>query len=187
MTCHTDYIVINTLKLQAIQIRIWKRETFINKQIVQNEQHCSQGSQWLVTMTNVDSRFPHKDYGGLYRNGMQHQSKYQAESHFSRGFCNSSFEFSKLHLRSFLAGFGVGVFLRDMPHHPMKLSIVQKLIYLGMALVLTLSIENIKTSPSSYLFYAIGFMKFTTMMIGIVFVIPRLLNKDINTQKAIKH
>ncbi|XP_022291443.2 glucose-6-phosphatase 2-like [Crassostrea virginica] len=78
---------------------------------------------------------------------------------------------------SSLIGFGVGVFLRDMPHHPMKLSIVQKLIYLGMALVLTLSIENIKTFPSSSLFYVIGFLKFTTMMIGIVFVIPKLLNK----------
>ena len=47
---------------------------------------------------------------------------------------------------------------------------------LGNGYFLTLSVENFKTSPSPAIFYAVGFLKFTTMMIGIGFVIPRFLN-----------
>lgn len=50
------------------------------------------------------------------------------------------------------------------------------MIYLEIAIFLTLSVANFKTSPSPAIFYAVGFFKFTTMMIGIVFVIPRFLN-----------
>lgn len=43
---------------------------------------------------------------------------------------------------------------------------------------MTLTVENIKISSSSAMFYVIGFLKFTTMMIGIVYIIPQLLGRN---------
>lgn len=46
------------------------------------------------------------------------------------------------------------------------------------SLLLTLAVENIKISSSSAMFYVFGFLKFTTMMIGIVYIIPQLLSRN---------
>lgn len=78
----------------------------------------------------------------------------------------------------FFSGFGVGIFLSGNPKISKKLSMGQKLVHLVISLVLTLAVENIKISSSSAMFYVIGFLKFTTMMIGIVYIIPQLLGRN---------
>ena len=82
--CDMSYWLLSDLhfKTSSNAYKIAIERYFYKKQIVQNEQHCSQGSQRLLTLTDVDSRFTDKDYRGLSRNGMHHHSKYQAESYF---------------------------------------------------------------------------------------------------------
>lgn len=48
----------------------------------------------------------------------------------------------------------------------------------GMSLLLTLMVENITISSTSGIFYVVGFLKFTALMIGVVYVIPMLLCRN---------
>uniref|UniRef100_A0A8W8JM59 Glucose-6-phosphatase n=1 Tax=Magallana gigas TaxID=29159 RepID=A0A8W8JM59_MAGGI len=79
---------------------------------------------------------------------------------------------------SSLIGVGVGVLLSGNPRIPKQLSMGQKLLHVGMSILLTLTIENIKISPTSSIFYIVGFLKFTTMMIGVVYIIPQILDRN---------
>lgn len=79
---------------------------------------------------------------------------------------------------SSLLGFGVGVLLSGNRRIPKKLSMGQKLLHLVISLLLTLTIENINISSSSAMFYFFGFLKFTIMMIGVVYIIPHLLSRN---------
>lgn len=54
----------------------------------------------------------------------------------------------------------------------------QKLVHLVFSLLLTLTVENIKITSSSAMFYVVGFLKLTTMMIGVGYIIPQLLGRN---------
>lgn len=79
--------------------------------------------------------------------------------------------------QKFFLGFGIGVLLRDSGKISIKLSVGKKLLHVGISLLLSLIVENIKISNSS-MFYVVGFLKFTAMMVGVVYVIPWLLSRN---------
>eukprot|EP00105_Crassostrea_gigas_P003530 XP_011416415.1 PREDICTED: glucose-6-phosphatase 2 isoform X2 [Crassostrea gigas] len=79
---------------------------------------------------------------------------------------------------SSLIGFGIGVLLRDSGKISIKLSVGKKLLHVGVSLLLSLTVENIKISSTSSMFYVVGFLKFTAMMGGVVYVIPWLLSRN---------
>lgn len=72
----------------------------------------------------------------------------------------------------------MGVLLRDSRKTSIKLSIGETQMHSGMSLLLTLMVENIRISSTSAIFYVVGFLKFTAMMIGIVHLIPWLLFRN---------
>lgn len=78
----------------------------------------------------------------------------------------------------FFLGFGIGVLLRDSGKISIKLSVGKKLLHVGISLLLTLTVENIKISSTSSMFYVVGFLKFTAMMVGVVYVLPWLLSRN---------
>lgn len=75
------------------------------------------------------------------------------------------------------SGFGVGVLLRDSGKISIKPSMGQKLLHIGMSLLLTMTIENITISFTSPVFNVVGFLKFTTIMVGVVYVTPWLSSR----------
>lgn len=78
----------------------------------------------------------------------------------------------------FVSGFGNSVLLSGNPNKFEKLSVGQKLKHAGMSLLLTLTVGNIKISSTSAICYAVRFLKLTTMMIGVVYIIPQLLHRN---------
>lgn len=78
----------------------------------------------------------------------------------------------------FFLGFGIGVLLRDSGKISIKWSVGKKLLHVGISLLLSLTVENIKISSNSSMFYVVGFLKFTAMMVGVVYVIPWLLSRN---------
>lgn len=80
--------------------------------------------------------------------------------------------------QKFFLGFGIGVLLRDSGKISIELSVGKKLLHVGISLLLSLTVENIKISSHSSMFYVVGFLKFTAMMVGVVYVIPWLLSKN---------
>ncbi|XP_062576542.1 glucose-6-phosphatase 2-like [Saccostrea cucullata] len=79
---------------------------------------------------------------------------------------------------SSLMGFGVGILLQNRKKMAVEVGMGQKLIHVILSLIWTLSIENLKFSTSTLLFYAVGFFKFSIMMIGVVYVIPWIVFKN---------
>lgn len=82
-------------------------------------------------------------------------------------------------MKTFFLGFGICVLLRDSGKSSIKLSqkVGPKTMHIGMSLLFTLPIENLKISFTFTIFYVVEFLKLTAMMIEVAYVIPWVLSR----------